>query len=92
MRRIKHLILILSLSLAGSIGAQTGKDVDAATFKKMMANKNAVIIDLRTPEEIKSKGKIEGAMEIDFLANDAERKDQFCPGLLWVFVHTTQII
>lgn len=54
--------------------AQTGKDVDAATFKKLIEERKGVLIDLRTPDEIKTKGKIKGAQEIDFLALDAEDK------------------
>lgn len=56
------------------VQAQTSSDVDAETFKKLMNDKKAVVIDLRTPEEIKSKGKIKGATEINFLALDAEEK------------------
>ncbi len=52
--------------------AQTAKDVDATTFKKLIDEKKDILIDLRTPEEIKTKGKIKGAIEIDFLAKDAE--------------------
>lgn len=55
------------------VWSQNIQDVDAATFKKLISPKN-IIIDLRTPDEIKSKGKINGAIEIDFLAMDAEEK------------------
>jgi rhodanese-related sulfurtransferase len=54
--------------------AQTSSDVDAETFRKLMKKKSNIVIDLRTPGEIKSKGKIKDAMEIDFLATDAEDK------------------
>jgi rhodanese-related sulfurtransferase len=75
MNRLSALLLIISsllLSIAGS--AQNSSDVDAQTFKKLMLDKKSVVIDLRTPNEIKSKGKIKGATEIDFLALDAEEK------------------
>lgn len=48
------------------------KHVDAATFKKHIDQKNAVLIDLRTEDEIRSKGMIKGAMHLDFLAKDSE--------------------
>lgn len=57
-----------------AIKAQTSKDVDAATFKKMIEEKKGILIDLRTPDEIKTKGKIKGAKEIDFLAKDSEEQ------------------
>jgi len=44
-------------------------------FKTLSANdKSSVIIDLRTDDEIKSKGFIKGAVQLDFLAKDAEQK------------------
>lgn len=72
---MKKSILILILAFLGLLtNAQTGKDVDAATFKKLIEEKKGELIDLRTPDEIKTKGKIKGAQEIDFLALDAEDK------------------
>lgn len=71
---MKKLVIIFSLFFCISVNAQTGKDVDAATFKKLIEEKKGVLIDLRTPDEIKTKGKIKGAQEIDFLALDAEDK------------------
>lgn len=68
------LLLLVFLFTSGTMPAQTSSDVDAETFKKLMSDKNSVVIDLRTPAEIKGKGKIKGAMEIDFLAMDAEEK------------------
>lgn len=51
--------------------AQT-KNVDAETFKKLMKDKDAIIIDLRTNDEITRKGKIKESKQIDFLAKDSE--------------------
>lgn len=65
---------MLAFLLPMSICAQNAKDVDAATFKGLMGKKNTVVIDLRTPNEIQSKGKIAGAVELDFLAIDAEER------------------
>ena len=69
---MKHLILLTFLWITTSVSAQKSQDVDAATFKKMIEAKKGVLIDLRTPDEIKTKGKIKGAVEIDFLAVNAE--------------------
>lgn len=48
------------------------KNVDAEAFKKLIGQKNTVLIDLRTSEEITKKGKIKGATQLDFLGKDAE--------------------
>lgn len=67
--------LLFVLASLGSINAQSVdyKNVKAAEFKSLMEKKKGVLIDLRTPDEIK-KGKIKGAQEIDFFAADAESK------------------
>ena len=73
---IKKLMIAIAF-LAGFSGigfaqkAGTVKNVNATEFKSLMEKKKGVLIDLRTPDEIK-KGKIKGAEEIDFLAPDAE--------------------
>lgn len=74
MREKFYKLLGLLFVIPFSMGAQNIKDVDAATFKQLMSTKNSVIIDLRTPDEIKTRGKIKGAVEIDFLTTDAEDK------------------
>jgi phage shock protein E len=71
---MRTLVILLFAAMGFFANAQTGKDVDAATFKKLIEEKKGVLIDLRTPDEIKTKGKIQGADEIDFLALDAEDK------------------
>lgn len=71
---MKHLFVILFMLGICLTNAQTSKDVDAAEFKKLIENKKNVLIDLRTPDEIKTKGKIKGAKEIDFLAKDSEEQ------------------
>ncbi|NET31928.1 MAG: rhodanese-like domain-containing protein [Cyanothece sp. SIO1E1] len=40
-----------------------------------MQDDNVVLLDVRTPEEV-AGGKIEGALEIDVLADDFEQKIQ----------------
>ena len=69
---MKHFLLLILFCATLGAKAQKSQDVDAATFKKMIEAKKGVLIDLRTPDEIKTKGKIKGAVEIDFLAVNAE--------------------
>ena len=71
-------LIIVFLLVTGSfihMNAQKAgyKNVGAVEFKSMMEKKKGVLIDLRTPDEIK-KGKIKGAEEFDFFAADAESK------------------
>lgn len=50
-------------------------NLSAERFKAASAgDKNSMIIDLRTTDEITSKGAIKGAVQIDYLAKDAEQK------------------
>jgi rhodanese-related sulfurtransferase len=71
---MKKLIILFSIFFSISLSAQNVRDVDAETFKKLMKDKKSIVIDLRTPDEIKTKGKIKNALELDFLALDAEDK------------------
>ncbi len=48
------------------------KNVDAIVFKKLIGEKGSILIDLRTSDEIKSKGMIKGAIQLDFLSKDAD--------------------
>lgn len=70
---MKTLYTILCL-LAATIfyGQAKVEQADAATFKKYIDQKAGPLIDLRTTDEIKSKGMIKGAIQIDFLAKNAE--------------------
>lgn len=61
--------VILSL---GMYGQGTIKNVDVVTFKKYIDENKSILIDLRTSDELHSKGMIKGAQQIDFLAKDAE--------------------
>ena len=65
------MILVVVLSYTTTSFAQKAAytNASAAEFKTMMETKKGVVIDLRTPDEIK-KGKIKGSQEIDFLAVD----------------------
>ena len=49
-------------------------NASAKDFKKFVDDKKGMIIDLRTNDEIKKEGIIPGAVQIDFLAKDAEEK------------------
>ena len=74
---MKKLILFLFVALSTSVFAQnktTVENVDAATFKKYIDEKKGELIDLRTSDEIKNKGSIKGAKQIDFLAKNAEEE------------------
>jgi phage shock protein E len=70
---MKKLLTILALSIATVTIAQTKvENVDAATFKKLVDEKKGVLIDLRTDDELKNKGFIKGATQIDYFAKTAE--------------------
>lgn len=72
MTRLLYFILLLAgFSAAGQTSIQ---NVDAATFKKMIDEKKGVLIDLRTDDELQGKGKIPGAIQIDWLAKGAEER------------------
>lgn len=72
MSRLAFLTLLSFLSI--TLHAQTTvRRVDAATFKSLIDQKKYVLIDLRTDDEIKTKGMIKGAQQINFLAKDAEQ-------------------
>lgn len=50
-------------------------DLDVTQFKEKMSEPGVVLLDVRTPDEI-ADGKIEGAMEIDFYADNFESEIQ----------------
>ena len=69
---MKRILVLILLCFGFGVMAQTTKNVDAETFKKMIDENKSILIDLRTSDEINSKGMIKGAKQIDFLAKDAE--------------------
>lgn len=76
---IKKILSLLLVCFSVLISAQTQidrtvKNVDAETFKKLIDEKKAVLIDLRTNDEITAKGKIAGAKQIDFFSKDSEKE------------------
>ena len=44
-------------------------DISVEQFAAQMSAENAIILDVRTPEEV-AKGKIAGALEMDFYGDD----------------------
>ncbi|MCW3104926.1 MAG: rhodanese-like protein [Bacteroidetes bacterium] len=75
----KYIVVFCVILMAMNTIAQTNTKVvtnlSAERFKAGSANdKNSMIIDLRTTDEITSKGAIKGAVQIDYLAKDAEQK------------------
>ncbi len=74
----KYLLIILTI-FSFTINAQTANttvvsNLSAEQFKTAIANdKNGILIDLRTPDEIK-KGFIKGAIEIDYLSKEFDKQ------------------
>lgn len=74
---MKTLFASLLLMMSVSLFAQhktVVENVNAETFKKYIDENKGVLIDLRTEDEIKEKGKIKGAEQIDFLSKSAEEE------------------
>lgn len=66
------LALFLFLGSFAAVSQTKVENVDAATFKKLIDEKKGVLIDLRTDEELKNKGYIKGAVQIDYFGKNAE--------------------
>ncbi|MEO1264052.1 MAG: rhodanese-like domain-containing protein, partial [Bacteroidota bacterium] len=49
------------------------QDVSVTEFKNLMEGENVIVLDVRTPPET-AKGKIEGAMELDYRSPDFSEK------------------
>ena len=70
---MKKLITVILLFCSATIFAQTKvENVDAATFKKLIDEKKSVLIDLRTDDELKNKGYIKSATQIDWFGKNSE--------------------
>ncbi len=70
---MKKIITLFALFASMMSFAQTKiEHVDAATFKKLINEKKSYLIDLRTDDELKNKGFIKGAVQIDYFKKDAE--------------------
>lgn len=69
----KSFIILLALLI--KVGySQTVSNLGAEEFKKQVDSQKGILIDLRTGDEIKNKGMIKGAFQIDFLSKDAEKE------------------
>lgn len=72
---MKKLYILTCILFSIATYSQTDvKNVDAETFKKMIFEKKGELIDLRTSDEMKNKGYIKDAKQIDFLAKDGEEQ------------------
>lgn len=70
---MKKIFAIITLFCSTMVLAQTKVElVDAATFKKMIDEKKSYLIDLRTDDELKNKGYIKGATQIDWFGKNSE--------------------
>jgi phage shock protein E len=68
------LICFIAFGITTTSFSQEGvyKDLSVKEFQKAIAdNPNAVVLDLRTPDEVKA-GKIKGAIQIDYFKKDFE--------------------
>lgn len=75
----KLILLFIALVSINVSNAQSKNSVvtnlSSERFKAIVGNdKNGMLLDLRTTEEIKNKGYITGAVQLDFLAKDAEKQ------------------
>ncbi len=82
MKGFNFLMLVIMMSLgAVSVNAQSAakeiKNVTPSEFKKLMSEKNVVVLDVRTPREYASQ-QIEGAINIplNIVAKKAETLDK----------------
>ena len=70
---MKKIITALAIFLSVLSFSQTKiENVDAATFKKLIDERKSYLIDLRTDDELKNKGFIKGAAQIDYFKKDTE--------------------
>lgn len=73
-------LLVASTTVAGcssreaSAGSDSIRDVDVAAAAQLIAaDDSVVVLDIRTPEEF-ARGHIEGAVNIDYMADDFAKK------------------
>ena len=70
---MKKAITIFALIISTISFSQTKiEHVDPAIFKKLIDEKISFLIDLRTDDELKNKGFIKGAIQIDYFKKEAE--------------------
>jgi len=76
----KYIIIFIAIvsfgynAFAQTTNSKVVANLSAERFKAIIANdKNGMILDLRTTDEM-NKGYIKGAVQLDFLAKDAEKQ------------------
>lgn len=72
-RLIALLALLTLLAVACGGDTRVVETVDPATAAEYIEDANAVLLDIRTPEEF-TEARIDGAVNIDFYADDFEAK------------------
>lgn len=74
------LVIIVFIAITNNSKAQQKTstvvtNVSSERFNAIISSdKNGVILDLRTTDEINNKGYIKGSVQLDFLSKDAEKK------------------
>jgi rhodanese-related sulfurtransferase len=73
MKNIFFVLLLFAISVSAALGQQKNyRDVNVAEFKALTDSlQNAVVLDLRTPDELK-QGIIPNATNIDYFTKDFE--------------------
>jgi len=67
-------LLFLAVSCSSQSAATDAyTDITSEEFNTKMSNPDVIVLDVRTPKEIK-QGKIGNAIEIDFKSNDFDKK------------------
>ena len=93
---MKYLVIFLfALTFLGSCNSKTSdnaeasakvEEVDAVTFKNLIASGNGIVLDVRTPEEV-AQGIIPDAYVIDIYQSGFEEKLQSLPKDKEVYVY-----
>lgn len=93
---MKYLVIFFfALTFLGSCNSKTSdnsqvsgtvEEVDAVTFKNLMASGNGIVLDVRTPGEV-AEGMIPDAFAIDIYQNGFEEKLQSLPKDKEIYVY-----
>ncbi len=87
-RYLCFLILMPFFALLNSCDAQEGKYVDVSKeeFIKLISSKKGILLDVRTPDEFNA-GNIEGAINMDYFADDFEKQVAMMDKSIPVYVY-----
>ena len=93
---MKYLVIFFfALTFLGGCNSKTSdnstvsgtvEEVDAVTFKNLMASGNGIVLDVRTPGEV-AEGMIPDAFAIDIYQNGFEEKLQSLPKDKEIYVY-----